>query len=298
MMKRSAIVFLLSAFSIAGATQQLNSTSFYELYSVLHNPATAGSKEHAVIGSSYKRQWSGMPGSPQTSLLYGQAYLPKAKIGLGGYLYDDRTGPTSRTGLQLAYAYHIRVKEKSFFSLGIESRLQQLRFDKEKLQAELTLIDPVAVNLGNRMKADAGFGIAYTSPTIKVGAAVSQLIQTKYKLYEQVGTFAEQSRLYRHYYLHASYVSETDESTKIIPNLLLIYLPNAPMEVQSGVRIDNNLVWFGLSWRARQSWMVAAGVKVKEKLSLGFSFDLYSTPLSIFEKGSTGHELLLQYEFR
>jgi type IX secretion system PorP/SprF family membrane protein len=294
---KNLIIILLLTTNVAGFAQQLNTSSFPELYPVLHNPATVGSKGHAIIGSSFKTQWSTMPGSPQTSLIYGQAYLDKAKIGLGGYLYNDVTGPTSRIGLQMAYAYYIKVKEKSFFSLGLEARLQQLRFDREKLQAELTLIDPVAVNISNRLKADAGFGMSYSSPTLQLGLAVSQLLQSKYDIYEQIGSTAEQSMLYRHYYLHGSYTIQSDEETKIIPNTLLIYLPNAPMEVQTGVKVDNDLVWFGLGWHTRQGWMISAGVRVKKKLQFGYSFDLYSTPLTIYEKGSTGHELLLQYEF-
>ncbi|MDQ3277600.1 MAG: type IX secretion system membrane protein PorP/SprF [Bacteroidota bacterium] len=279
------------------SAQQLNTTSFYELYPVLHNPATAGSRQHAFLGGSFKTQWSNMPGSPKTGLLYGQTYLPTARLGLGGYLYRDVTGPSSRTGLQMSYAYHIPVKEKSSLSFGLEARLQQLSFDREKLQQELGANDPVVSGTGTRFKADAGFGAAYTAPRLQVGAAVSQLVQSKYELYEVAGTLAEQSKLYRHYYLHGAYTLLTDEVTKITPNLLFIYFPNAPLEVQTGVRIlHNELLWYGLSWRARQGWMLSAGVKLKEKFTVGYSFDVYNAPLSIYQKGSSGHELLLHYD--
>lgn len=278
--------------------QQLNTSSFYELAPVLHNPATAGSKQKAFIGGSFKTQWSSMPGSPKTALLYGQTFLSNARLGLGGYLYHDVTGPTARTGLQMAYAYHIPVKEKSTVSFGIEARLQQLSFDREKLQQELGGLDPVLAGNGNRLKADAGFGVAYSTPRLQVGAAVSQLVQTNYKLYEQVGTQAEQSKLYRHYYLHGAYTFLADEVTKISPNLLLIYLPNAPVEVQGGIRmLHNDLLWYGLSWRARQGWMIAAGFTFKEKYTVGYSFDIFNAPLNVYQKGSSGHELLLQYNF-
>lgn len=280
-------------------SQQLNTSSFYDLYPVLHNPASVGSQGHALMGGSFKTQWSGMPGRPQTGLVYGQTFLPSAKIGLGGYLYRDVTGPTSRTGLQIAYAYHIPIKEKTSFSLGLEARLLQLGFDRTRLTAELGGLDPVSVNLQNRLKADAGFGIAFRSPTVQVGAAVSQLAQSKYNLYEISRTPGDQSRLYRHFYFHGAYVWKTDEDIQIIPNALFIYLPNAPIEVQSGVRVQQNeLVWMGLHWRARQAWMVSAGITIKKKFSVGYSFDIYKTPLSIYHQGSAGHELILQYEWK
>jgi len=294
---KNLFLALLLLTSFAGSAQQLNTSSFLELYSVLHNPATVGSHGHAIIGGSFKQQWSSMPGSPQTGVLYGQAHLSHVNLGLGGYLYHDVTGPTARTGLQMAYAYHIPVKQGSFFSLGLEARLQQLSFDRAKLQAALGTVDPVA-NAGNRIKADAGFGMAYTTPTLQVGAAVSQLVQSKYDLYEMAGTTLEQSQLYRHYYLHANVSLKVDETTACIPNALLIYLPNAPLEVQAGARLEHsNLLWYGLGWRARQGWMISAGLKLKKKFSIGYSFDIYSSPLNIYEKGSAGHELLLHYEF-
>lgn len=297
-MKHLAFLLLLIVAGRTGSSQQLNTSSFSELAPVLHNPATTGSSRHAFLGSSFKTQWSSMPGKPQTALLYGQAFLPAARLGLGGYLYHDVTGPTARTGLQMAYAYHIPFKEGQSLSFGLEARLQQLSFDREKLQAELGGADPVAMGLRNRLKADGGFGIAYTSPTLQVGASVSQLVQTKYQLYEMIGNTTEQSKLYRHWYLHGAYTFLSDDETKIIPNLLLIYLPNAPLEMQSSVKVEHNhLFFYSLGWRRNQGWMLSAGVKPTEKLTIGYAFDLYASPVSLYESGSSGHELLLQYQF-
>lgn len=265
----------------------------------MHNPATAGTRQQAFVGASFKTQWSSIPGSPKTGLVFGQTRFTNAKIGLGGYLYRDVTGPTSRTGLQMAYAYHVPVTENGTLSFGFEARLQQLQFDRAKLQAELGGLDPVATGASNRLKADAGFGMAYTTNNFQVGASVSQLVQSAYHLYETAGNMAEQSKLYRHYYLHGFYNWQVDESTKIIPNALLIYLPNAPLEVQSAARVEHNrLFWYGLGWRQRQGWMISAGVNVKEQLTIGYSYAIYSSPLSVYEKGSAGHELLLRYELR
>lgn len=293
------LFFLFLSAAFAAGAQQLNTTSFYELFPVLHNPATTGSRQHAILGASFKKQWNNMPGSPQTGVVYGQAFLPSAKIGLGGYLYHDVTGPTSRTGLQMAYAYHLPVSEERRLSFGFEARLQQLGFDRARLQAELGGLDPVALNINNRLKGDAGFGAAYTSPTLQVGASVSQLVQSKYQLYEMYGTASAQSRLHRHFYLHGAYTWRPDEVTQFIPHALFTYLPNAPVEVQTGVRVaHNDLLWYGLGWRAKQGWMISAGMKLKQKFSIGYSFDIYRSPLSIYEKGSAGHELLLHYEWR
>ncbi|MCX6315721.1 MAG: PorP/SprF family type IX secretion system membrane protein [Bacteroidetes bacterium] len=298
-MKRIINISLL-LIMIAGpaAAQQLMTSSLFDQHGNLHNPATAGSSKHGVIGVSYRKMWDGIDGGPQTTLAFGSAYLSKLKVGIGGYVYNDVTGPTKRTGIQTSYAYHIPLNDgNASFSLGIEARFQQFAIDKAKLAVSLGN-DPVLAGADSRFKGDAGFGIAYTGKKLQIGASVSQLIQTKLDFYTGTLNRNEEARLYRHYYLHGNYSWDVDGSTKIIPNFLFIYLPNAPLEFQGGARVEHkDVFWWGLALRARQSWMISAGVKIQKKFTLGYSFDIFNTPLSVYDRGSNGHELLLRYDF-
>ncbi|MBL7722307.1 MAG: PorP/SprF family type IX secretion system membrane protein [Chitinophagaceae bacterium] len=293
------LILLINVAVLAGALQgqQLMTSSMYDQHGNLHNPATAGSAKHAMIGASYRKTWDGISGAPQTTLIFGSTYLKNAKIGIGGYLYNDVTGPTRRTGGQMAYSYHIQMANDATFSLGLEARLQQFSLDKAKLSATLGN-DPVLASAESRFKADAGFGLAYNGKKLQVGASVSQLIQSKLDFYSGNLNPTEEGRLYRHYYLHGNYEWDVDGNTKIIPNLLFIYLPNAPLEVQGGARVEHNDVfWWGLGLRARQSWMISAGVKIQKKFTIGYCFDIFNTPLSVYDRGANGHEILLRYDF-
>lgn len=293
------IIFVMCVMLASNAwSQQLATASLYDQYGFLHNPATAGSDKHGVIGASYRSMWSGIDGSPQTTLVFGSAYLEKMKLGLGGYLYNDVTGPTKRTGLQMAYAYHIPMKNDATFSIGLEARLQQYSIDKIKLQQSLGSGDPVLNGDSKKFKGDAGFGIAYNGKSFKAGASVSQLVQSKLNFYKGNLTPSEDARLYRHYYLHGSYKWNVDGNTTITPNVLFIYLPNAPLEFQGGARVEHKeIFWWGLALRARQSWMISAGVHIQKKFTIGYSFDIYSTPLSVYDNGSNAHEIMLRYDF-
>lgn len=298
-MKRYIYLALLaSAFSMTAQAQQLMTSSMYDQHGNIHNPATAGAQKHGVVGASYRKMWDGIAGGPQTVLVFGSGYIKSAKIGIGGYAYNDVTGPTKRTGLQTSYAYHIPLKNgEASFSIGLEARFQQFAIDKAKLQASLGN-DPVLGATDNRFKGDAGLGIAYTGKKLQIGASVSQLIQTKLDFYSGNLTRTEEARLYRHYYLHSNYIWDVDGSTRIIPNILFIYLPNAPTEFQGGVRVEHkDLFWWGVALRARQSWMLSAGVKIQKKFTVGYCFDIFSSPLSVYDKGSNGHELILRYDF-
>jgi type IX secretion system PorP/SprF family membrane protein len=295
-MKRYIFLLLMVAGANALSAQQLQTSSLYDMQGVFHNPSTAGVR-NSMVGASYRAQWSGISGSPRTATVFGSFDLPSLKIGLGGYLYSDKTGPTSRTGVQLAFAKHIPTNNGGKFSLGIEARGQQYSLDRAKLTATLGA-DPAIGTSENRFLFDAGFGISYTDKKWQLGVSASQLVQSKLDFYTGNLSRTEEGRLYRHYYFHGSYKWNVDGATTITPNAMVIYLPNAPVEVQGGVRVEHNEVfWWGLGFRAKQSWMISAGVNVTKKFTLGYSFDIYQTPLSVYQPGANAHEMMLRYNF-
>jgi type IX secretion system PorP/SprF family membrane protein len=294
-MKRFLTILALFASLAKPSAQQLNTSSLYELQGLFHNPATAGTYAPAIVGGVYRTQWSSFTGAPRTATVFGSFDLPEQKIGLGGYLYSDKTGPTSRTGIALAFSKHIPLNNGAKFSAGLEARGLQYAIDRAKLTQTLGA-DPAIAGGDNSFKFDAGAGVAYTSKRLQLGVSVSQIIQSKLNFYEGTLTPAEEARLYRHYYLHGSYKWDVDQQTTITPSFCVIYLPNAPTDFQGGIRVEHNqLFWWGLAARARQSFILSAGVHIKNAFSLGYSFDIYKTPLSVFDAGANAHELMLRY---
>jgi type IX secretion system PorP/SprF family membrane protein len=296
-MKKYFFFFVVVNVSLFAHGQQLQSSSFYDLQGVFHNPSMAGVQGHSMIGGTYRTQWSSIKGAPKTATVFGSFDMPEHAIGLGGYLYNDQTGPLSRTGLNLSFAKHIAL-EKGKLSVGLEAKVQQYAIDRNKLSESLGASDPVLMGGDNKYKFDAGFGAAYITDRLQVGASVAQLIQSKLDFYNGDLSRSTEGRLYRHYYGHGSYRWSVDKNTDVTPNFLLIYLPNAPLEFQGGVRVEHNqLFWWGVSLRAQQSWMLSAGIRVNKKMNIGYSFDIYRTPMSVYSNGSSAHEVLLRYDF-
>jgi type IX secretion system PorP/SprF family membrane protein len=295
-MKKIFSILICCGLMTAANSQQQQSSSFYDLQGVFHNPSTAGTQKYSMVGASYRKQWSGINGGPATATIFGSTKLSKHDFGIGGYIYNDKTGPTSRTGVSMSFAKHIPTKTGTF-SVGIETRFQQFGIDIEKLTQSLGA-DPVLGGGENKSKFDAGFGMSFTNDKFQVGASVSQLVQSKLDYYTGTLSRTGEARLYRHYYFHGLYKWAIDESTVVVPNFLLTYLPNAPTEFQGGARIEfNDLLLTGLAYRANQGWLVSAGVKIDKKATIGYSFEIYRSPLSIFDGGSNAHELLIRYDF-
>ncbi|MEO7306597.1 MAG: PorP/SprF family type IX secretion system membrane protein [Ferruginibacter sp.] len=295
-MKHKILTALFIASVLITNAQQLQTSSMYDLQGIIHNPSVAGTQESNMLGVSYRSQWTSISGSPKTATVFGSFDMPKFGIGVGGTIYQDKTGPTSRTGISLSLAKHI-VGNKGIFSIGIENRLQQYSLDKAKLTESLGS-DPVLGATDNRFKYDAGFGLSYTSKKFHLGASVSQLVQSKLNFYSGNLTRDEEARLYRHYYFQGHYNWYVDSFTVITPNALFIYLPNAPFTYQFGVRVEfNKLFWFGGGYRSHQSYMLSAGLHLGKKITIGYAYDNYITPISNFDNGANAHEVLLRFNF-
>ncbi len=295
---KSIIIIIASLFVYQiNIAQQLQTSSLHELQGVFHNASMAGVSKNDFAGLAYRTQWNGVSGSPKTATVFGSFAIPKKNLGISAYLYGDKTGPTSRNGIQISIAKHIPLQNGGKLSFGIENKLVQFGIDKVKLATSLGN-DPVLAGNEKSIKYDAGIGVSYTDDKIQIGVSAAQLIQSKLDYYAGNLTRSEAGRLYRHFYVHGNYTWQVDEDTKIIPNFLLIILGNAPTESQFGVRVENkNLLWWGVSGRLKQSFILSVGLNATKNLSFGYSFDVYRTPNSVFESGANAHELMLRYNF-
>ncbi len=294
------ILLLLSfttVLTIAKA-QQLYFTSQYLQHNAMYNPAAAGISNRNMIGVTYRSMWSSFPGNPKTFIVYGDAELKKLSSGIGAYIYRDETGPTSRTGVQLAYSYHIKARnEKSKFGLGLELRALQYAIDKDKLNTSLGS-DAALAGASNKFAIDAGAGVYYTNGKLSAGAAVAQLIQSKLQL-ATVANATEGGKLYRHYNFTASYKIQTGDDIYVIPNFMVRVIEHSPSEFDFGAKLDfQDKIWWALNWRIRQLWSAQVGFKLLQKVRLSYSYDYYESPISVFTEGSGAHEIGIQFEFK
>lgn len=289
-------ITILGLFSAAKA-QQLHFMSQYMQHNPMYNPAAAGFSEKNMVGVSYRNMWSSFPGNPTTSMVYGDFELKKMTSGISTYLYRDQTGPTSRTGVQVGYSYHIKARnEKSRFGIGLELRGLQYAIDKSKL-TDLGN-DPVLGGAESKFAFDAGAGVYWTNSKLSVGAAVSQLIQSKLALAD-VANSTLNGKLYRHYNFTANYKFNTGDDIYVIPNAMVRVIENSPSEYDFGVQVNyQNKVWWGLDWRVNQLWSIQTGLKIMQRVRATYSYDYYTSPISVFVAGSGAHEIGVQFDLK
>lgn len=294
---KSMIPFsLLLTLCNASKGQQVFTISQFTQHNFIFNPAAAGANDEASIGATYRKMWAGIDGGPQTTILYGDKYFAKKKVGLAVVLYDDKTGPTSRTGGQVNLSYSIEMQQGRRLMFGLAGTLMQYKLDKQVLAAYIPN-DPLLAASENTMKGDAAAGIYYKSPTLNLGVSVQQLVQSKFNYIKTNNN--PQGKLYRHLYFMGSYNWKVDEDNVVIPNGFVQYQPNAPVYYSAGVRLEHrDMFWVGGNYHYQQGYSAFAGVKIDHKVSIGYAYDQYNTPLSMFDDGSGAHEISLRYYFK
>jgi type IX secretion system PorP/SprF family membrane protein len=289
-------IVLLAAIGGYLNAQQLPIYTQYLNNGFLLNPSLAGSDGYTSFNTTYRKQWIGFENSPTTYSFSGQTRLlrrsykivnrnvrkntfkpsTKGRVGLGGFVFNDRNGLVNRTGVSLAYAYHIFLY-KSQISFGLAGQAFQYRIDRSKFIPGSDN-DPVLNNEGNIVTfiPDVNAGFFWTGDRHFAGASVNQLFQSVLKLgSSELGQY----KLFRHYYLMGGYRFTLNSQFDIEPSALFAtteqFLPQADISARVYYLGE---YWAGLSYKTSGSISALFGAKV-DKLYFGLAYDYALTSI-------------------
>lgn len=274
--------------------QQLPQYTQYMLNEMAINPAVAGKDEFADARSNNRYQWTGITDAPRTYMLTVHGPIKAKNMGLGMHLYTDIVGPTRRTGLSLAYAYHIKTGEDTHISMGLSAGVQQWGIDGDKL----ILRDGGDENLLTKYQTayipDFGAGIYFhKKDRFYIGFSAPQLYQSPINLYRNVD---EKGRIVTHFNLNGAYTFDLGEEFKLEPSFLVKYAMPAPPKIDVGVRaIYKNMVWLGGAYRHNDAFTALVGYMLSNYLLVGYSYDFTTTSIRKYSSGT--HELMLGIRF-
>ncbi|MBI4645390.1 MAG: type IX secretion system membrane protein PorP/SprF [Bacteroidia bacterium] len=283
------IVFTLLNVQTA-KSQQLPIYSQYMWNSFLLNPATAGSVSYIPIQLTVRQQWVGLKNSPKTYALSAHTLLDNNTMGVGGYIFNDKYGPISRTGMLAAYAYHLNLtKFDSKLSLGLSLSGFQFKFDERDLIITDRDDPLLSNNVETKFMPDASFGSYFYNERFYIGLSAAQLLQLKVNL----GENTKQNKLVRHYYLLGGYYFKLSNDFDIEPSVLFKATKAVPVQLDINAKVTyKKNYWIGLSYRTSDALIVFLGAKF-EGFFFGYAFDY---PLSHINNHCAGsHEFMLGY---
>ena len=294
-MKRILKIFFLivcgSGF-LANAQQSPHFTQ-YMFNDFVINPAVAGTNDYYQIRSNHRFQWVGLTDPPLTNTL--SIYGPHASLpmGFGGYIYNDVTGPTSRTGITGSYAYNIEVSNDIRVSGGISFGLLQFKLDGAQLtikeQSDLA-IQPIVYS---SYVPDASIGFYAYADEWYAGFSVSQLLNNKLKIFEEKNGL---NKLKSHFYLTGGYKYEINRDLVAEPSVIIKGTSPGVYQFDLTARVlYQDLVWGGLSYRLKDAISILLGYVYDEKFYFGYAYDIGINDLRSYNSGT--HEIMIGYRF-
>ncbi len=274
--------------------QQTVRFSNYLFNKMIINPAAAGSNDYIEILGSYKKQWVGFNGSPQTSFLSIDGSTFDKRIGLGLQVVNDKTGALDQTGIIGNVASRIQLDEDKWLSLGFSTGW----FRNTLNGSQLTYPDPNEIAIPNSSSSinlvDFKLGMYYKDNRNFGGVSVFNVFKPKlnYTGYSRIN----EGVLSRHLYLFAGRVFPINPNFAVIPSVLYKVAGNVSRKNQADLNAKlsyKGIVALGLSYRNNESAGLFLEYIHKNVLRFGYAFDFTTTTLSNYQSGS--HEIMLAY---
>jgi len=292
MIRKVTYLLCFVLISQIGLSQQLPHYSLYMYNDAVLNPAVCGTKSYNFLTLISRNQWAGFEGAPKTQLLTYQRSQTE-KMGLGGTIFNDATGPISRTGAQLSYAYRIPVVKDYKLSFGLSGSIYQYIFDNDKIILHDDIIDPsMPGGVEKTLVYDATFGTYFYNDKYYIGVSIPNLIQSKINL-ETVED--DVNKMVRHYFITSGYNYVINDDFAIEPSILLKGTGSSPLQLDINLRtIFRDYLWAGTSYRNKDALVLMFGVDYNN-YSFGYSFDKTLSDISTYETGS--HGIMLGYKF-
>jgi type IX secretion system PorP/SprF family membrane protein len=293
-MIRKYYICLLSFIAVGGFSQQLPQYTQYMLNEMAINPAVSGKDDYADVRSNNRYQWVGVTDAPRTYMLTLHGPIKAKNMGIGMNLYTDIVGPTRRTVLNFSYAYHMKVKDDMFLSMGLSAGVLQWGIDGSKL----ILRDDGDQNLLSTYQTtyvpDFGAGLYFhKKDRFYFGLSLPQIYQAPIKLYEGAG---KNSKIVNHFNLNGAYIFDLGDDFKIEPSFLVKYEIPTPPKIDVGMRvIYQEQIWLGGAYRHNDAFTALIGYFYKNYLMIGYSFDFTTTNIKKYSTGT--HEIMLGIRF-
>ena len=294
-----ALVFLSASLAMFG--QQIEDFSLLRENAFVLNPAIAGTEGWMHGVATFRKEFLQINQSPYTALLAFNGQIASKNIGLGGYLMDDVTGPTSKIGANIAFAYNLPLKKKynnadpdHILSFGASVSIVQYRLNGSELQPDNPSDPQLTLLQATKIFPDASFGIYYRyKENLFAGFSVPQIMGLNINYHSADGTAAIKT-VQQFNFLVGGKIPFDRGKLSIDPVADFRYENGAPPQGDAGARFTMfNLVWVGCNYRTLNQVVFEAGFNVKDVFKLSYAYDL-NTASYTQEVGGT-HELSLVF---
>lgn len=292
MMLRTVFIAFILLGSIASQGQQTPLHSHYVLNYFQLNPAVAGSKPCLDMKVSYRRQWSGIPEGPRTATgnIHGNFGNGKYNFhGIGARVHTDNTGPIGFTGLNVAYAYHMKTTRKYYLSVGASVGFQQFRVSVGDIilpDVQFLQDDAFLGGSSEFLFPMIDFGLWYYKDDRFYGFAITNMLEQNYSI---IGL---NSAARRHYSLAAGRAIDMEDGFMFKPAAHIQFIPGSRVSFELTGMIDyKSKIEIGAGFRSESGVTALARFDLFKYITLGYAYDFALSRIRF--DGRHTHEVVL-----
>ncbi|MBT3209679.1 MAG: type IX secretion system membrane protein PorP/SprF [Bacteroidetes bacterium] len=323
-MKKAILIFIILTGFIYTEAQQLPLYSQYLTNNFLINPAVAGSHNVTSVKLTVRNQWTGFNNPPKTQVLSSHTRIERAgfynkrglinaktefdkkgniirtqrmgssgRIGVGGYVFNDKVGPISKTGINFAYSYHIpfsithhskRFLSPPQISIGVATSLFQFAIDERDLVLFESNDPIISYGKETAFVPDLNVGIFIYAPKYFLGVSSLHILESKIKFHEN-----SKNNMIRHFFANAGFAFVVEEIL-IEPSVLIKATEITPIQFDFNTKLQIRNISFAISYRTNKSMIFIFDI-LYGWYYFGYSYD-YSTN-NILNYAGGSHEIVV-----
>lgn len=287
----------------------------YDAY--LINPALTGIEDYTDLRLGFRDQWTGIPDAPKTFFFSIQTPIGNKNNhqtptsfsqnpegitwdenlehlsphhGLGIIALGDKSGPFTQINLEISYAYHLPLSNRTSLAVGFSARVFDLGLNVANLNVPNTSVMDPALKNSNRFYPDLNLGVWLYTSRYFIGSSLYNVIPNNLSTQVQVNPVYSN----KNYFLSAGYKIYLSRTLSFLPSFLLKYIRPNPISLDFNLKASYlDRIWLGLSLRPRDSFSILAGVNISPLYNIGYSFDYTLSSLSSYSGGT--HEIFIGF---
>ncbi len=281
----------------------------YILNNYILNPALSGIENYTDLKMSYRNQWTGIDGAPETGYFSihtpvgksdykttatsfnikgynprGNAYWDNytaspAHHGLGFVILNDKSGFINRWSASASYAYHIPLTTKTNLSAGFNAGISSVNLDRSKITyGDLDPNDPaIGYSSGDlkKIKPELGVGLWLYSADYFAGISILNIVLGK-------NSFVNNNKygdyFTPNYFVTAGYRFNIADDFNMIPSIMLQYWKPQLIGSHFNVKLQyRDVIWLGAGYRNSDfisGYSALFGMNLANTLNLSYSYEV------------------------
>ncbi|WP_192349230.1 type IX secretion system membrane protein PorP/SprF [Algoriphagus sp. Y33] len=310
-MKLFKIITLLTGFLLLALSdsygQQVPQYSQYIFNPVFINPAYAGYKQQLYLQSYYRKQWTGVTGSPETFAVAGDTYLEESQLGIGGQFLTDKLGAQRTVAAYGNLAYHLRLSDTKFLSFGVGAGVVNSQLDGSMLNPDMGDDPSIPLSKERITYPDLKLGLFLYDDNYYIGVAADQMLSSVID-FDRGDVMVLPDP---HLYVTGGYHLDLNYNFSLVPSIMYMDDFKAPARMDlNAALILNDMIWLGAGYRfgidmpgrdiqpglkKSTGLLGMVQVQLRESLRLGYAYDHTLSGFSV--NTFTTHDISIAFLF-